>query len=175
MRNDLRWLIATGGNLLLMYLSLQVNHYLAAIPASVFLFGLPVGFAALRLTLGQGLAASAVTGLFYDTLTPFPLGVALVLFSITFTVIYTVRSQFHREEAFSSIIVALLANLFLFAAFSGVAAAIGGTPGHPANLITDLLMSQVLIAVICGWFFSFQIAFLALFGINIGKEQREAR
>jgi cell shape-determining protein MreD len=175
MRNDLRWLIVTGGNLLLMYLSLQVNHYLAYIPASLFLFGLPIGFAALRLTLGQGLATSAVTGLYYDTLTPFPFGIALVFFSITFTMIYTVRSRFHREETFSSIIAVLLANLFLFAAFCGVATTMTGTPGHPASLITDLLMSQVLIAIICGWFFAFQMAFLGIFGINIEEEQREAR
>jgi len=175
MSNDLRWLIAAGGNLLLMYLSVQANHYLAAIPASVFLFGLPIGFAALRLSLGQGLTAAAVTGLFYDTLTPFPLGIALIFFSTTFTVIYTVRSRFHREEAFSSVIVVLLANLFLFAAFSAVATTTTGSPGHPARLITDLLISQVLIATICGWFFSFQMAILALFGINIEEEQREAR
>jgi hypothetical protein len=175
MRNDLRWLIVTGGNLLLMYVSMQVNHYLAAIPASVFLFGLPIGFAALRLGLGQGLAASAATGLFYDTLTPFPLGTALIFFSVAFTVIYAVRSRFHREEAFSSIIVVLLANLFLFAALSGVATAMTGSPGYPASLITDLLISQILIAVVCGWFFSFQMAFLELFGINIEEEQREAR
>ena len=175
MRNDLRWLIVVAGNLLFIYISLQVNHYLSAIPASVFLFGLPIGFAALRLTLGQGLTASAATGLFYDTLTPFPLGTALVFFSIAFTVIYSVRSKFHREEAFSSIIVVLLANLFLFAAFSGVATAATGSPGYPARLIADLLMSQILISAICGWFFSFQLAFLELFGINIEEEQREAR
>jgi hypothetical protein len=175
MRNDLRWLIVAGGNLLLMYVSMQVNHYLTAISASVFLFGLPIGFAALRLSLGQGLAACATTGLFYDTLTPFPLGTGLVFFSIAFTVIYAIRSQFHREEAFSSVIVVLLANLFLFAAFSGVATAMTGSPGYPARLIIDLLISQILIAVICGWFFSFQMALMELFGINIEEEQREAR
>ena len=175
MRNDLRWLIVAGGNLLLMYVFMQVNHYLAAIPASVFLFGLPIGFAALRLGLGQGLAASAATGFFFDTLTPFPLGTALIFFSIAFTVIYAIRSRFHREEAFSSIIVVLLANLFLFAAFSGVATVMTGSPGYPASLIADLLISQILIAVICGWFFSFQLAFMELFGINIEEEQREAR
>ena len=175
MRNDLRWLIVVGGNLLLMYVSLQVNHYLAAIPASVFLFGLPIGFAALRLNLGQGLAASATTGFFYDTLTPFPLGTALVFFSIAFTIIHAVRSRFHREEAFSSVIVVLLANLFLFAAFSAAATTTTGSPGYPARLITDLLLSQILIAAICGWFFSLQLAFLELFGINIEEEQREAR
>lgn len=175
MRNDLRWSIVVGGNLLLMYVAMQANHYLAALPASVFLFGLPIGFAALRLSLGQGLAASAATGLFYDTLTPFPLGTALIFFSIAFTVIYAIRSRFHREEAFSSIIVVLLANLFLFAAFSGVATVMTGSPGYPSSLIADLLISQILIAVICGWFFSFQMALLELFGINIEEEQREAR
>jgi len=175
MRNDLRWLIVVGGNLLLMYLALQANHYLAGIPASVFLFGLPIGFAALRLTLGQGLAASAMTGLFYDTLTPFPFGTALIAFSITFTIIFAVRSRFHREETFSSIIVVLLANLFLFATMSGIATTTTGGPGYPTRLISDLLISQILITALCGWFFSFQMAFLKLFGINIEEEQREAR
>lgn len=175
MRSDHRWLLITGGNLLLLFLTIQLNHYLAAVPVSLFLFGLPIGFAALRLTLPQGLIATALTGLCFDTLTPFPLGSGLLLFSTTFTIIYAARSQFHREEAFSSIIVVLLANLFLFAAFSTIAIVTTGNAGHPANLIVNLIVSQLVVTGLTRWFFSFQLALLELFGINIEEEQREAR
>ena len=175
MRSDQRWLLVTGGNLLILFLSIQVNHYLAAIPTSLFLFGLPVGFAALRLNLPQGLAATALIGFFYDTLTPFPLGTAFILFTTTFTIIYAIRSQFHREEAFSTLIVVLLANLFLFAAFSTVSAVTNGSAGHPGRLVVDLIVSQFALALTTGWFFAFQIAILELFGIRLDEEQREAR
>jgi cell shape-determining protein MreD len=175
MRSDQRWLLVTGGNLLILFLTLQVNHYLATIPASLFLFGLPVGFAALRLNLNHGLAASALIGFFYDTLTPFPLGTAFILFTLTFTIVYAVRSRFHREEAFSAVIVVLLANLFLFAAFSSVSAVLNGSAGHPGRLIVDLILSQIVAALATGWFFAFQIAILELFGIHLDEEQREAR
>lgn len=175
MRSDHRWLLITGGNLLLLYLTIQLNHYLAAIPASLFLFGLPIAFAALRLSLSQGLVATVLTGLCYDTLTPFPPGSGLLLFSTTFTVIYAARSQFHREEAYSSIIVVLLANLFLIAAFATIAIVTMGSAGHPINLVVNLIASQLAVAGLTRWFFAFQMALLELFGIHIEEEQREAR
>jgi hypothetical protein len=175
MRSDHRWLLITGGSLFLFYLSIQLNHYLAAVPVSLFLFGLPIAFAALRLNLSQGLTATVLTGLCYDALTPFPPGSGLLLFSTTFTVIYAARSQFHREEAFSSIIVVLLANLFLIAAFTTIAIVTTGSAGHPANLVVNLIASQLAVAALTRWFFAFQMALLELFGINLEEEQREAR
>lgn len=175
MISENRWMLVTGGNLLLLFLSVQVNHYLAAIPASLFLFGLPVGFAALRLSLNQGLTACALTGFFHDTLTPFPLGTGLILFATAFTLIHATRSRFRREEAFSTIIVVLLANLFLFAAFSMLNAILTGNAGHPGRLVIDLILSQVLVTLATGWFFSLQVAILELFGIHLDEEQREAR
>ncbi len=174
MRSDHRWLLVTGGNLLLLFLTVQLNHYLAAVPVSLFLFGVPISFAALRLNLPQGLTATALTALCYDTLTPFPLGSALILFSVTFTVIFAARSQFHREEAFSTIMVVLMGNLFLFASFTTISIVTIGMGGYPANLIADLILSQLVACLITGWFFSFQMALLELFGINIEEEQREA-
>jgi hypothetical protein len=162
MRSDHRWLLVTGGNLLLLLLTIQCNHYLAAVPMSLFLFGLPIGFAALRLTLPQGLTTTALTGLCFDTLTPIPMGSSLLLFSAAFTIIYAARSQFHREEAFSSIIVVLLANLFLFAAFSTIAIVTTGSTGHPTSLIVNLIASQIAVSTLTPWFFSFQMTLLEL-------------
>lgn len=175
MRSDHRWLLITGGNLVLLYLTIQVNHYLAAVPVSLFLFGLPIAFAALRLNLSQGMIATILTGLCYDALTPFPPGTGLLLFSTTFTVIFAARSQFHREEAYSTIIVVLLANLFLFAAFSTVAIVTIGSAGYPIILVVNFVASQLAVAGLTRWFFAFQMALLGLFGIHLEEEQREAR
>lgn len=175
MRSDHRWLLITVGSLLLFYLITQFNHYLAAVPVSLFVFGLPIGFAALRLTLYHGLIATVLTGLCYDALTPFPPGSGLLLFSTAFIIIYAARSQFHREEAYSSIIVVLLANLFLIAAFTTIGFVTTGSAGHPTNLAVNLIASQLAVGVLTRWFFAFQMALLEIFGINLEEEQREAR
>ena len=63
-----RWLIPFATTLLLWSLVGQLNHYLAPYGAYLFVSGLLVTFAALRLSLRNGLAATLLTALAVDAL-----------------------------------------------------------------------------------------------------------
>jgi rod shape-determining protein MreD len=154
---DYRWLVSFGSNLLLIWLVGLANHYLA--PGHVYLYagGLLVTFAALRLDLRNGLTSTLLTGLAVDSLAPVPFGTSLALFGLVHAIIYTGRQRFPREEMVFGLVVALLANLFLFLALSFVL--VGRNP-HPGGawlrLFADLLVSQLALGVATPWFLSLQ-------------------
>ena len=71
MRTDHRWLVVFAGNLVFLFAVSQVNHHLTDFPllglargqVYLFLIGLPLAFAALRLALGPAVLTTAVTTL----------------------------------------------------------------------------------------------------------------
>jgi rod shape-determining protein MreD len=164
-RHDYRWLVVFGSNLLLLWLCGLANHYLAHFSflwiehcsVSLYLGGLMVAYAALRLDSRHGWASTLLTGLAADAFTPLPFGTTLVLFGFVHATLLTGRHRFPREEMVFAMVVALLANLFLFLAISFFF--VGNNP-HPAGawlrLFFDLLVSQILIALITPWFMSLQ-------------------
>jgi len=67
------------------------------------------------------------------------------------------RHRFPREELVFAIVVALLANLFLFIAISFLL--VGSNPrpaGAWLRLFFDLLASQIAVALLTAWFMSLQ-------------------
>jgi hypothetical protein len=81
-RYDPRWLIVTLANLLLWWLTGLANHYMAGFAVYLYLGGLLVTYAALRLDAKHGLIATLLTGLMVDALEPVPFGTSLLLFSL---------------------------------------------------------------------------------------------
>ena len=116
-----RWLIPFATTLLLWSLVGQLNHYLAPYGAYLFVSGLLVTFAALRLSLRNGLAATLLTALAVDALEPVPFGTHFVLFGLMHVVLFHLRTRFPREELIFGVVVALLANLGLAAWHSTIA------------------------------------------------------
>lgn len=164
-RYDYRWLVVFGSNLLLLGLCGMANHYLAHFSflwlehcsVSLYLGGLLVTYAALRLDSRHGWASTLLTGLAADSYSALPFGTSLVLFGLIYAVMLHGRQRFPREELAFAIVVALLANLFLFIAISFLM--IGRHP-HPAGawirIFFDLLASQIAVVVLTGWFMSLQ-------------------
>ncbi len=168
-----RWLIPFAAMLLLWSLVGQINHYLAPYGVSLFVGGLLVTFAALRLSLRPGLIATALAGLAVDAVEPVTFGTHLILFAGLHVVLYHLRSRFPREETILAVVTALLANLALFLAVSFVALG-----GHPAansawiRLFCDLGCSQVFVTAVAPWFFALQVHALAFAGVDLGEESR---
>lgn len=164
-RYDYRWLVVFGSNLLLLWLSGLANHYLAQFSflgiehctVTLYLGGLLVTYAALRLDPHHGWMSTLLTGLAADAGTPLPFGTSLVLFGLIHAVMLHGRQRFPREELVFAIVVALLANLFLFIAVSFL---VVGTNPRPAGawvrIFFDLLASQVAVALLTGWFIALQ-------------------
>lgn len=162
-QRDIRWLLVLLANLLLIWLTGLANHYLAPFAVSLYLAGLFLPYAALRLDSRHGFLATALTGLAFDALTPAPYGTHLVLLGLVHAVLLYGRRRFPREEPIFATVVALLANLFLVLALTTLL--IGGNP-HPANgwlrVFADLLVSQLVLGLITPWFMALNARLLAL-------------
>jgi len=170
---DRRWLITFATTLLLWSAVVQLNHYLAPHGAYLYVGGLLVAFAPLRLGLRHGLVATMLVGLAVDALEPVPFGTHLVLFAVMHVVIFHLRTRFPREETIFAVVVALLANLALFLGLSF--ALLGNHPASGAawmRLFVDLLWSQLFIMVVAPWFFAFQERALELGRVDLAAESR---
>lgn len=162
---DLRWLPVTLANLLLLWLVGLANHHLSSawfpfadtFSAHLYCGGLLVTFAALRLDSRNGWIVVGLTALLADAQTPAPFGTSLVLLGLVYAALLYGRQRFPRDEPVFGTVVALFSNLFLFLALSFFL--VGANP-QPAQawlrLFTDLVLSQLAIAVLAPWFLALQ-------------------
>ena len=166
-RYDPRWLIVFLANLLLWWLAGLANHFLATGAVHLYVGGLFVVYAALRLDRKHGLIAIVLTGLLVDAAEPVPFGTSLVLLGLVHATLLYGRQRFPREGPIFGIVVALLANLFLFLVLSFLL--VGDNP-RPAEawlrLFVDLLASQLALGLITPWFLALQDSAMELVQIH---------
>ncbi|MDD3179235.1 MAG: hypothetical protein PHQ04_02670 [Opitutaceae bacterium] len=144
-------------NLLLAWLAGQVNHSLAPMAVHLYLGGLFVAFAALRLDLKNGGLCTVLTALACDSTTAAPFGTSLVLFGLAHATVLAVRQGFPRDEPVFATVVTLILNLFLFLACSFVLVGLNPRPADAwLRLFVDLIASQLVLAFITPWFFALQ-------------------
>lgn len=162
---DFRWGVVVLANVLLLWLTGLANHHLASawfpfasyFTAHLYLGGLFVVFAALRLDARNGWIAIVTTGILADVTTPVPFGTSIVLLGFAYAVLLYGRHRFPRDEPLFGTVVALFANLFLFLALSFLLVGAGPSPGRAwLRLFTDLVFSQLAIALITPWFLALQ-------------------
>lgn len=174
-RYDPRWLIVLLANLLFWWLTGLANHYLASVGlpfgghASFYLYlgGLMVTYAALRLDPAHGLTATILTALMVDALEPVPFGTSLFLFALVHVTVLYGRHRFPREGAIFAIVVALLANLFLVIALSFLLVSANPRPASAwFRIFMDLLVSQCTIVLVGPWFIALQDRAMEIFRIH---------
>ncbi len=164
---DPRWLIVFAANLLLWWLLGMVNDLCAGLAVHLYLGGLFIVYAALRLDRKHGLIATVLTGLLIDAAEPVPFGTSVVLFGLIHATLLYGRQQFPREGAIFGGVVALLANLFLFIALSFLLVGDNPRPGQAwLRVFVDLLASQLFILLIAPWFLALQDRAMALAQIH---------
>ncbi len=151
--------------LLLWVLVLQLNHYLAVWRVYLFVGGLLVTYAALRLSLRTGLLVTATVGLLAEAGTGLAHGTHLVLLCAAHALIYHVRDRVPRDQTVTRVLIALLTNLALFLILSILLVGQGPVPAAMwPRLIFDLVCSQLFVALVAPWFFAFQERALELAG-----------
>jgi rod shape-determining protein MreD len=154
---DPRWLIVFLANLLLWWLVGLANNCLAIFSVHLYLGGLFLVYAALRLDHKHGLIALVLTGLMFDAMQPVPFGTNVVLFGLVHATLLYGRQRFPRESSIFGIVVALFANLFLFIALSFLLVGANPRPGEAwLRIFVDLLASQLAILLITPWFLALQ-------------------
>jgi rod shape-determining protein MreD len=150
---------------LLRVLITELNHTLSGVHVWIFAGGLFIAYSALMLPFRQGFAASVLAGLLCDSLAPVAFGTHAALFAIAHAVVYNVRERMQRDETAVRVSVALIVNLALF--FLLTIVRIPHAPGDSIvwpRILSDLVCSQVALALIAPWFFAFQFRILELTG-----------
>lgn len=170
-----RVLILTAASLLLALILGQLNHYLAAWQMHVWCGGLFVAFIALRLGYRTGATASFIAGLLLDAGTPIAFGTQGFLFLAAHAVVFTLRARAPRDETVIGVMFALIANLGLFIALTLVR--IDRSPEAAQawmRVFADLLVSQIVLALIAPWFFAVQTRLLEANGTSLRINARHA-
>lgn len=170
---DPRWVVIVLANAFLVFLGGQFNHYLAHLPASVFLAGLCLPVAGLRLRFRPGLIAMFLSGLVVDAGRPVPFGSTALLLGVLFTCWYSVRSRLPRDGVAPVVFGALLANLVLFLAQPFLVGATLAVGASWSRVVVDLILSQVAVTILAPWFYALQEQALLLRGVNLAEEARE--
>ncbi len=147
--------------LLLWALLAELNHALSTFQLYVFAGGLYVGHLALTQPSRAGLALAFLAGLLCDAGAPVAFGTHALLFAAAQLVLLRLRDRIPRDDALAAILVALFTNfaLFLLLAFTQAHLA---PPGAWSRLLADLVVSQLLVALVTPWFFALQARAVAL-------------
>lgn len=166
-------LVTLACSIILWVMVNQLNHSLTSWAVTLHLSGLLVTFPALRLEHRDGWKCVFLLGLFIDSTAPVPFGLHAALFLATFTLIHHYRQRLAREENLVGIVVAILANVVIFASLTAVL--IWRNP-EPSRIIGRLLMestfSAIVIAGIAPWYFAFQQHALERLGCISRPESR---
>jgi rod shape-determining protein MreD len=152
---------------LLRALVAEANSALSGLHIWLFAGGLFVAYSALAMPFRQGFAASVLGGLLCDAVTPVAFGTHAALFGAAHAVVFNARERLQREETAVRVLVALLLNLALFVVLTitRLEAAHGG-PMPWARILSDLVWSQLVLALIAPWFFALQLRTLELARAN---------
>jgi cell shape-determining protein MreD len=148
---------------LLRALIAEANNALSGAHIWLFAGGLYVAYSALMLSFRQGLAATVLGGLLCDALAPVAFGTHVALFATAHAVVFAVRERLQRDETAVRVTVALLVNLafFLTLSFARLRLVPSGATAFP-RMLSDLVCSEVALALIAPWFFALQIRTLEL-------------
>ena len=171
-----RWIAVTVVNFVTLFFLGQLNYYLAPIGIQLFLTGMIISFSAMELSYRQGLLSLVPIAFFVDSKSPLPYGFSFILFICLFTIAHVARSRMRREVAASGLAASLLLNLLAFAAYTFAAGREFSFESiHAGPLALNLFSSFAVILLCNSLFFDSQIGALALCGINLAEEQRDAR
>jgi rod shape-determining protein MreD len=158
---------------LLWVLLSQVNHELTPWGIALFFGGLFVGFSALHFERREALVGAFAAGFLHDVGTPLPFGTHAVVFAAAVIFLQHVRHRLNRHEGLITVMVILIANLGLFLAVSAVAARLlPDVGGFTSRVFSDLIASQLTLALVAPWFLALQSKTLEIAGLSAPAEPR---
>lgn len=141
----------------------EANNALSGAHVWLFAGGLYVAYSALMVPLRQGLAATILAGLLCDAAAPVAFGTNAALFAAAHVAVYAVRERLQRDEMAVRVSAALILNLafFLALSFARLRLVPAMSTAWP-RMLSDLLCSEAVVALIAPWFFALQIRTLEL-------------
>ncbi len=135
----------------------RLNDALSVARVTLFGGGLFVAYAAFTLPLAEGLGAALLAGALLDAGAPVRFGTHALILGGAATLIFALRERLPHDQAGGRVGIALAANAAIFLALSAAhlgarAAAAGIWP----RLGSDLLLSELFVALAAPWFFALQ-------------------
>ena len=170
-----RWLIVGILHLGLAICFAQLNSFFASFGPSLLVIGLAISFSSLSLSYGHGILSLLLAGLYLESKAPLPTGYITLGILTLHLIFFVTRSRYRRESKIAGPITSLLANAMLFAIVSLASARAFGLPPEGMGYAAwNLFWSSLVIVLISKFYFALQTDLLALFGIRLEEEQREA-
>lgn len=169
-----RVVVVFGCGLLLWLLVGQINHYLAPARLYIWVGGLFVTYAGLRLPAQEGFTASFLLGLLLDAASPVPFGLQAFLFGIAHLVLVRLRHRLAGDVTLVAVTVALLTNLALFLVLTlSRMDELPQTAASGLRLLMDLVTSQCLLVLLAPWYFALQARALEIAGAGLRVDAAE--
>lgn len=171
MNSDHRLLIILIVNALLYFFVNQLNAALGAKGIYLSLDALYILFAALYFSNYHGLIITAASALTVDAVLPSHFGTNLIIYTIALLTIGRMKIRLRRENPYHVILIALVINLLIILTFTLVTEREGIMSGwFWIRLITDLFLSELVIAIIAPWYLNLQRILLLYLGIDLASE-----
>jgi len=171
-----RWLVVAFGHALALFAAGQLNHALSPYATHLAVAGLLVAFSALRLSFRQGALSLAPVALLFDSKAPWAFGASLPVYLLLFAAAYGLRNRVRREAAAAAAATAAVLNALAFGAYTLIALAAFGPRQLDAGLLSwNLFASVAVVALGARPYFAVVENALALAGVNLAEEQRQAR
>lgn len=153
MNVDLRWLVVTLFNLVLVLLVQMINHALGAQALTLYPFGLIAAYAAIYLPIRQALAVCLLSGLFIDATLPLPFGWTFTALACLACPVLILRRKRMRDFPALLISTAILCNAAMIMALS-----LWFWPrelpasGYGLNLLVTLALGTAGVALLTPWY-----------------------
>lgn len=172
--NPARAVLATVAcGLVLMLVTRELNHAFSGAALSVFAWGLPVAFAALRLDFTSGWRSVVLLGLMTDALAPVPFGTHAVIFLSLFVLIYRTRQRVPRDETLVGVVYAVVATVIIYLTLSLALVWHAPLPGRQVGrLFSEAGLSALLVALLGPWFLALNEHALSWLGVDLRRETR---
>jgi len=149
----------------------QANHELTPWGIALFLGGLFVGLSALTFDRREALVGALAAGFLHDVGTPLPFGTHALAFAAAVVFIQHVRHRLNRHEGLVTVMVILITNLGLFLVISAVALRLLPDADRlTSRVFSDLIASQIVLALVSPWFRALQTQALRLGGCATSPE-----
>jgi cell shape-determining protein MreD len=152
-------------NLLLIFLSGLVGHWLTPWGLAVYVGALAVVFPATHLSLGSGMLVAALTGLAWDAVLPVPMGTSYVLFTAAVAATHLLGRRLRKEATLHLMVLAQMLNAALLLALGAWMSTRFTDPAgwrYWAGILTTLVLSSALVALLTGWFVALQRGLLQI-------------
>lgn len=168
MISETKWPILVIGNFLLIFLIQMINDALAPYSVHLYPFALFIFTPLLLLPFTTGLISVVVTGLILDASATLSPGTITIILAVVYTACTWFRRQFKTYSGWHNMLILQSANAVVIAFLTVfINSNIHTSLYFWISVLSNLILSQILLLFIASWFLNLQNSLLNLFGAQL--------